>query len=77
VEPSVNAVTGTETLVAPAGNVAVDATEATPALLELRVTVKPPAGAAAERLSVMFCVFKPVMVIEPGAKLTVAVTRTV
>ena len=77
VEPSVRADTGSVTLVAPAANVAVGGTVATPALLELRLTVRPPAGAGADRLRVMFCVVRPLIVMEPGAKLTLAVVCTV
>jgi len=73
VEPSVRADTGTVMLVEPCAKVAVGGTVATPALLELRLTVRPPAGAGADRLSVMFCVVRPVIVMEPGAKLTLAV----
>jgi hypothetical protein len=44
-EPAATPVTGTGTLVAPAANVTVAGTVATAVLLELRLTVKPPAGA--------------------------------
>lgn len=77
VEPSVKAVTGAVTLVEPCAKVAVAGTVATPTLLELRLTVSPPAGAGADRFRVMFCVVRPVIVMEPGAKLTLAVVCTV
>jgi hypothetical protein len=45
-------------------------------LLELKLIVKPPAGAAAERLSVRFCVTAPVMVRLGCGKAIVAPTCT-
>ena len=51
-DPAATALTGTETLVEVAEKNAVAATLATLELLELRFTVKPPEGAAVERLSV-------------------------
>jgi hypothetical protein len=44
-EPAATPATEMVTLAEPAGMVAIDCTEATPELLELRATVNPPAGA--------------------------------
>lgn len=74
VEPKVKAVTGTFTVVAPAAKVTVDGVVATTVLLELMFTVRPAAGAAAERVSVRFWVLSPVIVTVCGVKLTVAFT---
>ena len=52
--PTPIAVTAITALVALAVNVAVAGTLATPVLLELRLTVKPPAGAGDESTNVMF-----------------------
>jgi hypothetical protein len=73
-EPKPLPVTGTLAVVAPLANVTVAGTVATDVLLELRFTVVPAAGAAAESVSVRFCVFKPVIVADVGLKVTVAVT---
>jgi hypothetical protein len=54
-EPAATPVTGTFTLVAPAANVTVAGTVATPVLLELRLAVRL-AGAGPDRFSVRFCV---------------------
>jgi hypothetical protein len=43
-------------------------------LLELRLIVKPPAGAGAERFNVRFCAVKPVIVRVFGEKLALAAT---
>ena len=43
---------------------------------ELRLITRPPAGAAADRVSVRFCVLNPEMVRGLGVKLTVAFTCT-
>jgi hypothetical protein len=75
--PTATPVTGTETLLAFAGMVTVAGTVAAPALLELRVTVRPPAGAVPDKFSVRFCVVAPLMVRLVGEKLSVAVTVTV
>src|ERR1700736_6527100 len=53
-DPGVTPVTGTVTLVAPAANVTVAGTVATPVLLELRLAVSP-AVAPADRFKVKFC----------------------
>jgi hypothetical protein len=52
VDPMDRPDTGTVTEVAPAGIITVAGTVATPVALELRLTVKPPAGAAPDRVSV-------------------------
>jgi hypothetical protein len=51
-EPTATPVTGTGTLVAPTVKFTLAGTVATAVLLELRLTVKPPAGAATDRFSV-------------------------
>jgi hypothetical protein len=76
-EPTATPVTGTETLLMFAGMVTVAGTVAVPALLELRVTVRPPVGAVPDKFSVRFCVVAPLMVRLVGEKLSVAVTVTV
>ncbi len=76
-DPTATPVTGTVTLVAPAGKLMVDGTVAVPVLSELRLMVKPAAGAAPDSVSVRFCVDGPVMVMVEGVKLTVAFTWTV
>jgi hypothetical protein len=53
-DPPATPVTGTATLVAFAPKLTVAGTVATPVLLELRLIVKPPAGAGDERFSVRF-----------------------
>ena len=75
-EPGVPLVTGTFALAAPAGKVTVSGTVATLGLLELKLMVRPPEGAAAERFSAAFTVTAPVMVTLGCAKLTVAVICT-
>ena len=52
--PTATPVTGTGTLVAPAANVTVAGTVALLVSLELRLTVKPPAGAGPDRFNVRF-----------------------
>ena len=71
-EPVPIAVTGTLTLILFAGMVTVGGTVATPGLLELRLIVCPPAGAAADKLSVRFCVVPAVIVALAGEKLSAA-----
>src|SRR5271165_2460818 len=61
-EPAATPVTGTVVLVALAAKVTVAGTVATLVLLELTLTVRPPAGAGAERFNVRFCVAVPMMV---------------
>jgi hypothetical protein len=53
-EPIATPVTGTGTLVAPAAKFTLAGTVATAVLLELRLTVKPPAGAGPVRFRVRF-----------------------
>lgn len=60
-EPAATLVTGTETLLAPAEKLTVEGTVATPALLELRLTVSG-VGAGAERFKVRFAVEMPLIV---------------
>ena len=67
-------VTGMVTLVAPAGMTTDDGTEATAVLLEPRVTVRPPAGAAPDNVRVKVPVVEPVIVNGDGEKLRVATT---
>jgi hypothetical protein len=75
-EPAVTPVTGTVVVVALAANVTVAGTVATLMLLELRLMVRPPAGAGADRFKVRFCEAVPMMVAIAGEKLMVAVTCT-
>src|SRR5664280_2788092 len=75
-EPAATPVTGTLMVVAPWPKATVSGTVATPVLLELRLIVTPPAGAAAERVSVRFCVIAPVMVRLGCVKAMVALTCT-
>ena len=75
-EPAATPVTGTVVVVAPWPKTTVSGTVATPVLLELKLIVKPPAGAAAERVSVRFCVIAPVMVRLGCVKAMVAPTCT-
>jgi hypothetical protein len=74
--PGVTPVTTTVTLVAPAAKATVGGTEATPALLELRLIATPPDGAGTDRVSVRFCVAVPIIVAIVGEKDRVAVTCT-
>ena len=54
VDPDATPVTGTDTLVAFAAKFTVAGTVAADVFVELRLIVKPPAGAGAERFSVRF-----------------------
>ena len=54
--------TGSGTVFCPAAKVSVGGTKATLVLLELTMTVIPPAGAAADRFKIMFCVPAPMIV---------------
>jgi hypothetical protein len=74
--PAATPVTATVALVAFAANVTVKGTVATNGLLELRVTVKPPAGAGADKVSVRFWVAVPVIVRLAGEKLIARPTTT-
>lgn len=73
-DPAATPVTGTLTLVAPWGIVTELGTVAAAVLLERSVIATPPAGAAAERLSVAFCVAPAASPIVCGEKLRVAPT---
>jgi len=73
-EPAATPVTGTPTVVAPAAIVMVVGTLATPGLSELRLMVRPPSGAGAERSSATNCLPFPEMVKLGGEKLSVRVT---
>jgi hypothetical protein len=75
-EPSATPVTGTGTLVAPATKFTLAGTVAAAVLLELRLTVKPPAGAGVVRFNVRFPVVPAVIVRLPGVKLSGAGTVT-
>jgi hypothetical protein len=71
-DPAPTPVTGTFTLIAPAANIRVAGTVATPVLLELRLTVKPPAGACPPvRFNVRFPVLPALIVRLAGVKLIV------
>ena len=72
--PSATPVTGTVTLDAFPWNMTVAGTVATLELLEVRLMVKPPAGAFADKFKVTFCIVSPVIVTLTGKKLIVAVT---
>jgi hypothetical protein len=61
-EPAATPVTGTVAVVAPTAKDTVPGTVAAAGLLELRFTVTPPAGAAADKVSVKFCVAVPIIV---------------
>src|SRR6185312_2729910 len=54
-DPADTPFTSSEATLAPAGNVAVAGTVATPALSELSVTCRPLAGAGADNVRVMVC----------------------
>ena len=54
-------VTATVAVLALAANVTVAGTVATPAFSELKVTVKPPAGAGADNIKLRFSVAVPLM----------------
>ena len=77
VEPRATPVTGTFAVVAPAANATVAGTVATATLSELRLTVRPPAGAGAGKVNVRFCVVVPVIVRVFGVNAGVAFTCTV
>jgi len=76
VEPAATPVTGTFSVVAPAANDTVAGTVATPVLSELRLTVRPPAGAGAGKVRVRFCVVVPVIVNVFGVNTGAAFTWT-
>jgi hypothetical protein len=66
VEPPLTPVTGTVTLLAPVAKFTVGGTVATLELSELRLTVRPPAGADADRVRATFCVAVPEMEMVAG-----------
>jgi len=68
-DPGAIPVTGTLTLAPPAAIATVAGTVATLVLLEFRLTVRPPTGAADDRFRVRFCVVVPLMVTLAGEKL--------
>ena len=76
VGPAVREETSTFTVVAFAVKMTLSGTVATAGLLEVRLTVSPPAGAGAERLSATFCVVTPVIVTVGEANVMTAVTFT-
>ena len=76
VVPNAKDVTGTLTVLVPAGIVTLTGTEATDGLLEMRFTVSPAAGVGAERLSAKFCVLNPLIVTDYDAKVMTAPTLT-
>jgi hypothetical protein len=76
VAPRAAAVTGIEIFDAFPGKMTVAGTVATPELSELRLTVKPPTGAGADRFNARFCVVIPGIVRLTGKKIAVAVTCT-
>src|SRR5215471_7988599 len=73
-EPRLTPVTCTFAVVAFAANVTLAGTVATAVLLELRPTVRPPAGAAADSVRVKVLTFSPVMVAVGGLNVTPALT---
>jgi hypothetical protein len=75
-EPAAMAVTGTVTTFEPGEKLTVAGTVTALMLLEVRLTITPPAGAPADSVSVRFCVPVPVMVRLSGLKTTVAITCT-
>jgi hypothetical protein len=74
--PATPLVTATFALVAPAAKITAGGTVATFVLLEVKLMVRPPEGAAADRFSTAFTVAAPVMVRVGGTKVMVAVTCT-
>jgi hypothetical protein len=74
--PTTPAVTGTLTLVAFGGILTVAGTVATAVLLELRLSVNPPAGAGPERFKVRFWIEAAPMVRLLGEKATLPTTCT-
>jgi hypothetical protein len=72
--PKATAVTSTFTLVAPAAKLTLVGTVATLGALEIKLIVKPVAGAAPDRFNATVCVAIPVMVTVGDAKVMVAFT---
>jgi hypothetical protein len=75
-DPGATGVTGTWTEVCPCANVTVAGTDAAAAFDEVKLTVIPPAGAAADSASVTFCEPVPTTMLRFWAKLMVALTWT-
>ena len=75
-EPGATAVSSTLTVVPPPGKLTLVGTVTAPVFPEVRFTVRPLGGAAAERFSATFCVVIPLIVTVGDAKLIVAVTCT-
>src|SRR5437016_7227691 len=67
-DPDPVELTGTDALAMLEPKLTVAGTVATPGLLELTLTVRPPAGAGAFRVSVRLCVKTPLKVKLPGEK---------
>ena len=74
--PGATEVINTFAEVAPAAIVTLAGTVATPVLLDVRFTLRPPAGAADEMFNATFCVFTPVIVTVGEANVSVVVTFT-
>jgi len=74
--PAATPVTANVVEVAPAANVTVAGTVATPVLLEVRLTVTPPVGAAADSVRVEFMLAVAATETAVGLKVTAAVTDT-
>src|SRR5579864_4847854 len=75
--PGATPVTVTVALLAFAAKLTVAGTVAAAVLLELKLTLTPPAGAGADRFKVRFCVPVPVILMLAGEKVAVAATCTV
>ena len=76
VEPGFTPVTGTVTVVVLGRKVTLAGTAAIVVSSELRLMVKPSAGAGPDSVSVRFCTAEPLIFRVCGEKLAVAVTRT-
>src|SRR5208337_4042618 len=74
--PAATPATANVVEVVPAANVTVAGTVATPVLLEVRLTVTPPVGAAADSVRVTFVLAVAATEIAAGLKFTAAVTDT-
>ena len=77
VVPNATGIARTFMLTAPAGNVTLAGTETTVVSSELKLIVRPPPGAGADKFSVKSWGLSPVIVVLGTEKLMVAVTRTV
>jgi hypothetical protein len=74
--PAVTPVTGTIALVAFATKVIVEGTVATAGMLELKLRIKPPGGAGADKFNVRFCVAPPSIERLAGEKVAARPTVT-